>query len=162
MPKGFLSCAVVLALAMCGIAPAMAQFPPPPPLPTSPAETQSAPGAPKGKKASAPPGSSIAGNWSGQLTQIGSQTPYKFELVIGPRGAETSYPDLHCVARSFQKKSVVLAGPEFGCFCTLVAHRPAMKKVADSGQLLAARLKRRSLQSQLLYAHSDPSQFGPT
>jgi hypothetical protein len=28
---------------------------------------------------------------------------------------------------------------------SLVAHRPVMKKVADSGQLLAARLKRRSL-----------------
>ena len=35
-------------------------------------------------------------NWSGQLTQIGGQTPYKFELVIGPRGAETTYPDLDC------------------------------------------------------------------
>ena len=50
----------------------------------------------KGKKAPAPPGPSIVGNWSGQLTQVGSQTPYKFELVIGPRGAETTYPDLDC------------------------------------------------------------------
>jgi hypothetical protein len=33
---------------------------------------------------------------SGQFTQIGSQTPYKFELVIGPRGTETTYPDLDC------------------------------------------------------------------
>jgi hypothetical protein len=49
-----------------------------------------------GKKAPAPPGPSIAGNWSGQLTQVGSQTPYKFELVIGPRGAQTTYPDLDC------------------------------------------------------------------
>jgi hypothetical protein len=96
MPKRFLYCAVVLALTMWGIAPAIAQFPPPPPLPTPPAEAQPAPGAPKGKKASAPPGSSIAGNWSGQVTQIGSQTPYKFELVIGPKGAETNYPDLDC------------------------------------------------------------------
>lgn len=63
------------------------------------------------------------------------------------------------------KKSVVLAGAEFGCFCTenlLVAHRPVMRKVADNGQLFAARLKQRSLRCQLLYAHSDPSQFGPT
>ena len=63
------------------------------------------------------------------------------------------------------KKSVVLAGAEFGCFCTenlLVAHRPVMRKVADNGQLFAAQLKQRSLQCQLLYAHSDPSQFGPT
>jgi hypothetical protein len=85
MRKGYLYCAVVLALAMCGIAPATAQFPPPPPLPTPPAEAQPVPAPPKGKKAPAPANSSIAGNWSGQLTQIGSQTPYKFELVIGPR-----------------------------------------------------------------------------
>ena len=96
MRKGFLYCAVVLALAMRGIAPAIAQFPPPPPLPTPPAEAQPVPAPPKGKKAPAPPGPSIVGNWSGQLTQVGSQTPYKFELVIGPRGAETTYPDLDC------------------------------------------------------------------
>jgi hypothetical protein len=95
MSKGFLYCAVVPVLAMCGIAPATAQFPPPPPLPTPSAEAQPV-APPKGKKAPAPPGPSIAGNWSGQLTQIGSQTPYKFELVIGPRGAETTYPDLDC------------------------------------------------------------------
>jgi hypothetical protein len=99
MRKGFLYCAVVLALAMRGIAPAIAQFPPPPPLPTPPAEAQPVPAPPKGKKAPAPPGPSIVGNWSGQLTQIGSQTPYKFELVIGPRGAETTYPDLDCTGK---------------------------------------------------------------
>ena len=96
MRKRVRYCAVVLALAMCRIAPATAQFPPPPPLPTPPAEAQPVPGPPKGKKAPAPPGPSIVGNWSGQLTQVGSQTPYKFELVIGPRGAETTYPDLDC------------------------------------------------------------------
>ena len=96
MRKGFLHCAIVLVLAMCGIAPATAQFPAPPPLPTPPAEAQPVPAPPKGKKAPAPANSSIVGNWSGQLTQIGGQTPYKFELVIGPRGAETTYPDLDC------------------------------------------------------------------
>ena len=96
MSKRFRYCAVVLALAMCRIAPATAQFPPPPPLPTPPAEAQPVPAPPKGKKAPAPANSSIVGNWSGQLTQIGGQTPYKFELVIGPRGAETTYPDLDC------------------------------------------------------------------
>jgi hypothetical protein len=99
MTKGFLYCAVVLVLAICGIAPATAQFPPPPPLPTPPAEAQPVPGPAKGKKAPAPPGPSIAGDWSGQLTQVGSQTPYKFELVIGPRGAETKYPDLDCAGK---------------------------------------------------------------
>jgi hypothetical protein len=97
--KGFLYCAVVLALAMCGIAPAIAQFPPPPPVPTPPAEAQPVPAPSKGKKAPGPANSSIVGNWSGQLTQIGSQTPYKFELVIGPRGAETTYPDLDCTGK---------------------------------------------------------------
>ena len=96
MRKGFLHCAIVLVLAMCGIAPATAQFPAPPPLPTPPAEAQPSPAPSKGKKAPGPANSSIVGNWSGQLTQIGSQTPYKFELVIGPRGAETTYPDLDC------------------------------------------------------------------
>ena len=96
MRKGFLYCAVVLALAMRGIALAIAQFPPPPPLPTPPAEAQPVTAPQKGKKAPAPPGLSIAGNWSGQVTQVGSQAPYKFELVIGPKGAETKYPDLDC------------------------------------------------------------------
>src|SRR5262249_14370500 len=96
MARGFLYCAVVVVLAMCGIAPATAQFPPPPPLPTPPAEAQPVPGPPKGKKAPAPPGPSIVGNWSGQLTQVGSQTPDKFELVIGHRGGETTYLDLDC------------------------------------------------------------------
>jgi hypothetical protein len=78
---------------MRGIAPATAQFPPPPPLPQRHRRKPGpSPPPPKG----APPGSSIAGNWSGQLTQVGSQTPYKFELVIGRRGAQTTYPDLDC------------------------------------------------------------------
>lgn len=100
MTKEFLYCAVALVLAMCGAtAPATAQFPPPPPLPTPPAEAQPVPVPPKGKKAPAPAGLSIAGNWSGQVTQVGSQAPYKFELVIGRKGAETKYPDLDCTGR---------------------------------------------------------------
>src|SRR5215831_17586744 len=86
MARGFLHCAVVLVLAMCGIAPATAQFPPPPPLPTPPAEAQPVPGPPKGKKAAAPPGPSIVGNWSGRLTQVGSQTPYKLSSSSAPEG----------------------------------------------------------------------------
>src|SRR5262249_28244868 len=90
MNKGVLCCAVALVLAICGIAPATPQFPPPPPLPTPPAEVQPSPAPSKGKKAPGPANSSIVGNWSGQLTQIGSQTPYKFELVIGPEGQRQS------------------------------------------------------------------------
>src|SRR5260221_13196260 len=96
MSKRFRYCAVVLALAMCRIAPATAQFPPPPPLPTPPTQAQPVPAPPKGKKAPAPPGPSIVGNWTGQLTQVGSQTPYKFQLVIGPRGPEPQHPDVDC------------------------------------------------------------------
>ena len=91
--KGFLYWAVVLVLATCGIAPATAQSPPSPPLPTP--EAQPVP-APQEGKPPAPPDTSIAGNWSGQLTQVDRQTPLQIELVIGPRGGKTTYPDSNC------------------------------------------------------------------
>jgi hypothetical protein len=86
----YCSAALVLATA-AAVAPATAQFPPAP-------EDQPAA---KGKKgagagAAAP---SINGNWSGQLTQVGSQTPYKFEIAISAKGAETKYPDLDCTGK---------------------------------------------------------------
>src|SRR5215469_18496823 len=86
MNKGFLYCAVALVLSICGIAPATAQFPPPPPLPTPPAEAQPSPAPSKGKKAPGPANSSIVGNWSGQLTQIGSQTPISSSSSLAPEG----------------------------------------------------------------------------
>ena len=92
MPEGsrykvlsYCSAALVLAM-VAATAPAIAQFPPAP---------DDQPAA-KGKRGGAAAAPSINGNWSGQLTQVGSQTPYKFELVISPRGAETTYPDLDC------------------------------------------------------------------
>jgi len=95
MPKGFrykaLCCcgaALVLATA-AAIAPAIAQFQPAP-------EDQPAA---KGKKSTAAAAPSINGSWSGELTQVGSQTPYKFELAINARGAETKYPDLDCTGK---------------------------------------------------------------
>ena len=52
----------------------------------------------KGKKgAAAAP--TINGNWAGELTQVGSPTPYKFELTINAKGAETKYPDLDCIGK---------------------------------------------------------------
>jgi hypothetical protein len=94
MPKGsrykalcYCSAALVLAMA-AAVAPATAQFPPAP-------DDQPA----KGKKGAAAAGPSINGNWSGQLTQVGSQTPYKFELAINAKGAETKYPDLDCTGK---------------------------------------------------------------
>ena len=82
--------ALLLATAAV-VAPATAQFPPAP---------EDQPAAAKGKKG-APTASSTSlnGNWSGELTQVGSQTPYKFELAINARGAETKYPDLDCTGK---------------------------------------------------------------
>ena len=92
MPKGIRYCAFALVFAaVAAIAPASAQFPPVP-------DDQPV-GTPRGKKAAAPAGPSITGSWSGELTQVGSQTPYKFELTIGARGAETKYPDLDCTGK---------------------------------------------------------------
>jgi hypothetical protein len=95
MPKGFHYCAAALVLATVAvIAPATAQFPP------TPDDPQDAPaGSPKGKKGAAPAGPNIVGNWTGQLTQVGSQTPYKFEFAVSAKGAETKYPDLDCVGK---------------------------------------------------------------
>ena len=84
----YLSAALVLGTA-AALTPATAQFPPAP-------EDQPAA---KGKKGAAAAAPSMNGNWSGQLTQVGSQTPYKFELAINARGAETKYPDLDCTGK---------------------------------------------------------------
>jgi hypothetical protein len=90
MRKPFRTCAGVLILAVSAIAPATAQFPPGPDDPQPAAQ---------GKKASAPAGPNISGSWSGQLNQVDSQSPYKFELVVNAKGAETKYPDLDCTGK---------------------------------------------------------------
>ena len=88
--KALSYCSAALVLAMvAAIAPATAQFPPAP-------EDQPAA---KGKRGSATAAPSINGNWSGQLTQVGSQKPYNFELAISGKGAETKYPDLDCTGK---------------------------------------------------------------
>jgi hypothetical protein len=74
---------------------AIAQFPPPPPTSAPPEDAPPLVGKPK-KKAT-PSGVNITGNWIGQLTQLGSDAPHKFELAITASGAETRYPDLDCV-----------------------------------------------------------------
>ena len=56
-------------------------------------------GATQGAKTARAPGPSIVGSWSGQLTQINSQTPIKLELAISPKGAETKYPDIDCAGK---------------------------------------------------------------
>ncbi len=90
MVKAFGYCAVALILA--AVAPATAQFPPTP-------DDQPDQAGGKGKKAAAAAGPNINGSWSGQLNQVGSQSPYRFELVINAKGAETRYPDLDCTGK---------------------------------------------------------------
>jgi hypothetical protein len=88
--KALCACAATLILAMvAAVAPATAQFP---------AAPDDAAGA-KGKKGAAGASPTINGNWVGELTQVGSQTPYKFELAISAKGAEAKYPDLDCIGK---------------------------------------------------------------
>jgi hypothetical protein len=86
--------ALCLAL-LLALEPASAQFPPPPSTSAPPEDAPPLVGKPK-KKAT-PPVGNITGNWIGQLTQVGSDTPHQFELAITASGAETRYPDLDCV-----------------------------------------------------------------
>jgi len=106
-------CAGVTVLAMAvAIVSASAQFPPPPP-PTSPPPPDAPAGTPKKKapagtpKKKAPVGapkatqsqSDITGTWDGELYQVGSTAPYKFELSITAKGAETKYAELDCIGK---------------------------------------------------------------
>ncbi len=111
MPKGSRNKAFYLGAAalimVAAVAPATAQFPP---TPDDPQDAAPLAGTPKNKKTAPVAGPNIAGNWSGTLTQVGSTTPYKFELAISAKGAETKYPDLDCtgkLTRVGQSKSYV-------------------------------------------------------
>jgi hypothetical protein len=84
----------LLATMAAAVFPAAAQFRPTPDEPDPPA-----PGTPKQKKAAPPAGPNITGNWAGDLTQIGSSTPYKFEIAIAGNKMETKYPDLDCLGK---------------------------------------------------------------
>jgi len=110
-PLRAVAAAAAVAMAVA-IVPATAQFPP------TPDDSQDNPplaGTPKNKKGatatgSAAAGPNVAGNWTGQLTQIGSSTPYKFDISITAKAAETKYPDLDCTGklnRVGQSKSYV-------------------------------------------------------
>jgi hypothetical protein len=92
--KAFRRLAATLVIAAtAAIAPATAQFPPAPDDPQDPV------GTPKGRKGPAT-GPNVAGTWVGQLIQVGSQNPYKFEIAITARGSgDTKYPDLDCTGK---------------------------------------------------------------
>jgi len=100
------ACVAALVVAMvAAVVPAIAQFPP-----TPDDQQDGSPAGGKNKKGAPPAGPSIIGNWTGQLSQVGSQTPYKFELSVTAKGAETKYPDLDCIGkltRVGQSKSYV-------------------------------------------------------
>jgi hypothetical protein len=94
--RNTLRCALaIFAIVVAGaIAPAIAQFPPGPDDSHDPAAA-----APKGKKAAAANGPNVTGAWIGQLTQIGSETPYKLDLMLSGQGGETRYPELQCTGK---------------------------------------------------------------
>ena len=117
MTKAPLFCAGVTGLAMAvAIVSASAQFPPPPPPATSPPPSDAPVATPKKKATNTPkkkatqPEPGITGNWNGELNQVGSTAPYKFEISIAATGAETKYADLDCIGkltRVGQSKSYV-------------------------------------------------------
>src|SRR5262245_12587527 len=96
MPNWFRYWAVALVLALAAIAPATAQSRPTPDEPP----VQPSAATPKGnKKTPTAAGPNIAGSWTGELTQIGTEKPYAFEIAIAANGAETKYPDLDCTGK---------------------------------------------------------------
>jgi hypothetical protein len=106
--RQWMICSVITLLAFAaGTAPLRAQFPwpydAPKSVPTEPpassAESALIPSAPTGNNPVAAIGPAIAGKWSGQLTQIGSRSPYNVELAITAKNAESKYPDLGCVGK---------------------------------------------------------------
>jgi hypothetical protein len=86
--------AALFACAATAVAtlPTRAQFAPEP-------ETKAPPAEHKMKRSSSRSGPDINGTWVGELTQIGTSTPYKFEISFTGRGMETKYPDLKCAGK---------------------------------------------------------------
>jgi hypothetical protein len=98
--------ALLLAAGATAIVPALAQFAP------EPQDNAATPDAPKGKKnaPAARVGPDVNGNWAGQMTQVGREAPFKFEIALTARALETKYPDLNCtgkLTRIGQSKSYV-------------------------------------------------------
>jgi hypothetical protein len=96
--------ALLIAAGTLAIVPAVAQFAPDP--------QDATPDTSKGKKntPAVRAGPEVNGHWVGELTQVGNTTPYKFEIMISPRGLDTKYPDLNCagkLTRVGQSKSYV-------------------------------------------------------
>lgn len=100
MTKAIFWTALIASTVAAATVPATAQSPfPPPPSPTFSSPQNVPPPVGTAKKKATPSEPGIAGNWSGQLTQVGRETPYAVELSITSKGAETKYPDLNCVGK---------------------------------------------------------------
>ena len=119
MTKTSLFCAgAVLAMAVA-IVSASAQFPPPPPPATSTPPSDAPVATPKKKatntrkKKATQPELGITGTWNGELNQVGSTAPYKFEISIAATGAETKYAELDRTYRSAQPVRLRRAGTPF-------------------------------------------------
>ena len=109
---------IALSLAiLTGTIPAIAQTP----APTQGTSPSTA--ATQGTKTPRAAGPAIAGSWSGQLTQINSQTPIKVELAISAKGAETKYPDIDCTGKLIR----VGASKSYAFFIEVIA-KGAVKK----------------------------------
>ena len=116
MGKGFLSCAIMPIFIFCAaIAPVGAQtpFPWPPELSAGPSdqpaateEDKEAPPAAPAKKPRVPPGPDVAGNWKGELTQIGESKQYKLELVLGPQGGANAVSRSPMHRKAYPRRSL--------------------------------------------------------
>ncbi len=95
MIRSLCCCAALLILMAAATVPVTAQSP----FPDAAPPDDAAPPVGTPKKNAAPQGPAIAGNWGGELTQVGKDAPYKFELAIGAKGLATKYPDLSCTGK---------------------------------------------------------------
>jgi hypothetical protein len=79
-------------------APAPVQQMPPPAVQQNPpaAEQGTKPPPAAGRAAS---GQSVAGTWSGPVTQVGSESKYSVMLTLTASSGESSYPELNCTGK---------------------------------------------------------------
>ena len=90
--------AAALSLTMAlPVAAALAQTAPDPNSDVEP--PAAAPRATARKPAAPARPTSINGTWTGQVSQVGSQSEYSVVLTISDKGAQTDYPELNCAGK---------------------------------------------------------------
>lgn len=90
--------AAVFSLLAAPIGPALAQTAPDPNSDVEETPPAAASRAAPRKPAAQRPGS-ITGSWTGQVSQVGSQSEYSVVLTISDKGAQTDYPELNCAGK---------------------------------------------------------------